>query len=90
LYTGYVSTYVLYRRSQFRFTAPRYENVFAFVYKPLRRCQPDAAIAAVMRAIFPSSLPILLVVFVSVFLARVYASQVNPSDRCVFSRRLVQ
>src|SRR5713226_7940351 len=36
LYAGYISSDLLYRRSQLRITAPRYEDVRAFVHKLLR------------------------------------------------------
>ena len=45
LYAGYISSDLLYRRSQLRITAPRYEDVRAFVHKLLRRRKADAAIA---------------------------------------------
>jgi hypothetical protein len=45
LYAGYISFDLLYRRSQLRITAPRYEDVRAFVHKLLRRRKADAAIA---------------------------------------------
>src|SRR6266849_8722605 len=46
LYAGYISSDFLYRRGQLRITACRYEDVRAFVHKPLRRRQANAAIAA--------------------------------------------
>jgi hypothetical protein len=45
LYAGYISSDLLYRRSQLRITAPRYEDVRAFVHELLRRRKADAAIA---------------------------------------------
>src|SRR5438093_522748 len=56
-YAGYVSSDVLYRRSQLRTTAPRYEDVCAFVHKLLRRRKPMPPLPPVISAIFPSSLP---------------------------------
>src|SRR5712671_419022 len=46
LYAGDVLPDLLHRRSQFFLTAPRDENVRAFVHKLLRRRQADAAVSA--------------------------------------------
>ncbi len=46
LYAGHISSDFLDRRSQFRITAPGYEDVRAFFHKLLRRRKTDAAIAA--------------------------------------------
>jgi NAD(P)-dependent dehydrogenase (short-subunit alcohol dehydrogenase family) len=45
LHAGYVSSDLLYRGSQFRFPAPGYEDIRAFVHKLLGRRQADAASA---------------------------------------------
>jgi hypothetical protein len=45
LYAGYISADLLYRRSQLRLTAPRDEDVRAFVGKLLGRRQAKAAVA---------------------------------------------
>src|SRR3979411_3079781 len=45
LYAGYVSSYFLNRCSQFRLTAPSYEDVRAFFHKLLCRRKANAAIA---------------------------------------------
>src|SRR2546426_3557400 len=42
---GYIPSDLLYRRSQLRITAPRYEDVRAFVHKLVRCRQANAAIA---------------------------------------------
>src|SRR5260370_41613798 len=46
LYTGHISSDLLDCRSQLRIAAPRYEDVRAFVHKPLGRRKANAAIAA--------------------------------------------
>src|ERR1700730_8369612 len=45
LYAGYISSDLFYRRSQFRISASRDEDVRAFVHKLLRRGEANAAIA---------------------------------------------
>jgi hypothetical protein len=45
LYAGHASSDLFNRRRQLLFTAPRDENVRAFVHKLLRRRKTDAAIA---------------------------------------------
>jgi molybdate transport system ATP-binding protein len=45
LYASYISSDLLYRRSQLRFTAPHYEDVRAFVHKLLCGRKANAAIA---------------------------------------------
>src|SRR5207245_891725 len=45
LYAGYISADLLDRRRQLRLTAPRDEDVCAFVHKSLRRGEADAAVA---------------------------------------------
>src|SRR5262249_16815828 len=45
LYTGYVSSDLLYRRRQLRIAAPRDEDVRAFLHEMLGRCQANAAVA---------------------------------------------
>ena len=44
LHAGYVSSDLLYRGSQFRFPAPGYEDIRAFVHKLLGRRQADAVL----------------------------------------------
>jgi hypothetical protein len=45
LYAGYISSDLLYRRSQLRISASRYEDVRAFVHKLLRCRKANAATA---------------------------------------------
>src|SRR5258706_6185204 len=45
-YARDISSDLLHRRGQLRFTPPRDENVHAFVHKLLRRRQADAAVSA--------------------------------------------
>src|SRR5438552_14943119 len=64
-YTGHVAADLLYCRRHLRITAPRDEDVGAFVHEPLRRRQADAASAAgdecnlpvELAHIFPSHAP---------------------------------
>src|SRR5438874_2932748 len=56
-YARYASSDLLYRRSQLWTTAPRYEDVRAFVHKLLRRRKANAAIAASNECNFPFKLP---------------------------------
>jgi hypothetical protein len=46
LHAGYIFSDLLYRRSQLLLTAPRYEDVCAFVDKLFRRGKANAAVAA--------------------------------------------
>src|SRR5882724_11001695 len=45
LYAGYIASDLFYRRSQLRIPAPCYEDVRAFVHKPLCSRKANAAIA---------------------------------------------
>ncbi len=77
LYAGHISADVLYRRSQLRITAPRYEHVRAFAHKLLRRRKTDAAIATSNESNFSFKLTHVfsLVVILSRFFASVRACQ---------------
>jgi hypothetical protein len=68
LHAGYVSSDLLYRRSQLRLTAARHEDVRALVHKLLRRRRANAAIAARNERNFSSSLPIIFLLGSSFFL----------------------
>src|SRR5437899_3338752 len=57
LYAGDISSDLLYRRRQLRITAPRYEDVGAFVHKQLGRREANAAIAAGDECQFSVKLP---------------------------------
>src|SRR5947209_19321750 len=57
LYAGDISSDLLYRRRQLRITAPRDEDVGAFVHKQLGRREANAAIAAGDECHFSVKLP---------------------------------
>src|SRR5207245_10902121 len=57
LYAGHIYSDLLDRRSQLRITAPRDEDVRAFVHELLRRRQANAAVASSDERDFPFKLP---------------------------------
>src|SRR5712691_5975856 len=81
LYAGDIPSDPLYRRRQLRITAPRYEDVRAFVHKLLRRRKANAAIATSNECYFSFELA-------HVFLLNVvfsYLASMRPlsADQCL-------